>query len=99
MIVIFHVIVIYIVSFQFIDNNVGHVITGDVNIVKNKKLRNLFKKGYNYIESTFRNKAEIIKSIKIDVSNYICKISNKLSINVRFLTNGKMYYLGKYHVL
>ena len=33
---------------EFIDNNVGHVIT-DVNLVKNKKLRNLFKKGYNYI--------------------------------------------------
>ena len=74
---------------EFIDNNVGHVITGDVNIVKNKKLRNLFKKGYNYIESTFRNKAEIIKSLKIDVSNYICKISNKFSINVRLFDEWK----------
>ena len=74
---------------EFIDNDVGHVITGDVNIVKNKKLRNLFKKGYNYIESTFRNKAEIIKSLNIDVSNYICKISNKFSINVRFFDEWK----------
>ena len=77
MIVIFHVIVIYIVS-------LGHVITGDVNIVKNKKLRNLFKK-----ESTFRNKTGIIKSLKIDVSNYICKISNQLSINDRFFDEWK----------
>ena len=47
---------------EHIDRSVGHVITGNVGIVSNKKLSDLFKKGY-YIESTFKNKNEI-KSLK-----------------------------------
>ena len=56
---------------DYVNRTVGHVITGDVNIVSNRKLRDVFKKGFNYIESTFKNKFEIIKSLKKDIIDYI----------------------------
>ena len=30
--------------------SVGHVLTGDLDIVKNRKLKKLFKQGYKFIE-------------------------------------------------
>ena len=37
-------------SSKFSDKDHGHVVTGDLHIIKNKKLRELFKKGPNYRE-------------------------------------------------
>ena len=62
--IILHLFAIYILYSENIDRSVGHVITGNISIVTNKKLRDLFKKGYNYIESTFKINYEIIKKIK-----------------------------------
>ena len=41
--------------------SVGHAITGNVGIATKKKFRYLLKKGYNYIESTFKNKYGVIE--------------------------------------
>ena len=56
---------------DFIDPSVGHVITGNVDIVKNNKLRKLFKKGYTYIEPVYINKFDILRSVKSDLHRYI----------------------------
>ena len=53
--------------------SVGHAITGNVGIATKKKFRYLLKKGYNYIESTFKNKYGVIENTLI--------ISYKLSVN------------------
>ena len=34
---------------DYVNSTVGHVITGDVNIISNRKFRDVFKKCYNYI--------------------------------------------------
>ena len=62
---------------QFINHDVGHVVTGDVNIVANKRLRKLFKKGFSFVEPIFRNKSEIFSSLKCDIYNYASKLSAK----------------------
>ena len=75
---------------KHIDRSVGHVITGNVGIVKNKKLHDLFNKGDNYIESTFNNKYEIIKSLKKDINNNISKFSISLVRTYVILINRNM---------
>ena len=56
---------------KFINPSVGHVITGNVDIVKNKKLRKLFKKCYTFIEPVYKNNFDIFGSVKSDLHNYI----------------------------
>ena len=48
--------------------DVGHVITGDLSIVKNRKMRQVFSKGLKFIEPIFYNKAQILNSIRYDLN-------------------------------
>ena len=74
---------------NFIDNSVGHVITGDVNVVSNKKLRNLFKKGYKFIEPIYKNKYQVLQSFKRDINSYIKSLSTKFSISSAYFDGWK----------
>ena len=62
---------------NFINPTVGHVVSGDLAIIKNKKIRKLFSKGLKFIEPLYRNKSETFKSIKRDITLYIKKLSEK----------------------
>ena len=68
---------------DFIDPSVGHVITGNVDIVKNNKLRKLFKKGYTYIEPVYINKFDIFRSVKSDLHRYIKSLATKYSVSTK----------------
>ena len=80
---------------DFINKDVGHVITGDVNVVANKRLRKLFKKGFSFIEPIFKNKSEIFCSLKRDITSYIVGLSNKFSLNLRYFDEWKVSVLAK----
>ena len=80
---------------QFINHDVGHVITGDVNIVANKRLRKLFKKGFSFVEPIFKNKSEIFSSLKCDIYKYASKLSAKFSINLKYFDEWKLMVLDK----
>ena len=44
----------------YINPDFVHVITGNVDMVNNNNLRRIFHKVFNFIESIYRNKAEIL---------------------------------------
>ena len=80
---------------DFVDPSVGHVITGDVSIVKNGKLRKLFKKGYTFIEPVYQSKLAIFGSIKSDINNYVKKLSARCSLSIRLFDGWKVTVLDK----
>ena len=63
------------------DPHHGHIITGDLNVVDNTKLRNLFKKGPNYREPKFINWSKTEDCLKEDIDTFISKWSNKNRIS------------------
>ena len=69
---------------EHVDQSVGHVVTGDLDIVKNRKLKKLFKKGYKFIEPLYKNKHSIFNSIKKDLVSYIKSLSEKFSVSVEY---------------
>ena len=71
-------------------HDIGHVITGDLSIVKNRKLRQIFSKGLKFIEPIFHNKAQILNSIKHDLTVYVKGLSENQSINIKFFTPWKV---------
>ena len=62
---------------KFIDTDHGHVVTGDLKIVKNNKLRNLLRKGPNYREPNSLNWTAVRTSIKTGLTEHIKKWSQK----------------------
>ncbi|WP_456235821.1 hypothetical protein [Soonwooa purpurea] len=62
---------------QFCDGDLGHIITGKLNIVENKKLRKLLQKGPNYREPKCYNYGKCVKAITKALDNFIYSIINK----------------------
>ena len=77
------VFVVFTLIINIINPSVGHVITGDVDIVKNNKLRKLFKKDYTYIKPDYKNNFAIFGSVKNP--NYI-----DIFINIH--SNGNSFF-------
>jgi len=61
----------------FKDPIIGHVVTGDLSIVQNRKLRNLMCKGTNFRECEKFLKKDLISSIEKDLDDHISKQSKK----------------------
>ena len=78
---------------NFVNHSIGHVITGNVNIVENRKLRKLFKKGHSYIEPIYKNKWTIFNSIKSDLNAYVKKLTQKFSVNTKYFDGWKVTVL------
>ena len=72
-------------SSPFIDQEIGHIVTGNLGIITDRKLRNLLCKGLTYRECHNPKKSDVIKSIEKDLDNHIIKISDKKSIPVSCL--------------
>ena len=66
---------------DFKDSHHGHIVTGDLKIVENIKLRNLFKKGPNYREPKFINWNKTEKCLKEDTNSFITKWSSSNGIS------------------
>ena len=69
-------------SSPFIDQDIGHIVTGNLGIITDTKLRNLLCKGLTYRECHNPKKSDVIKSMEKDLDNHIIKISDKKSIPV-----------------
>ena len=64
-------------SSPFVDPYHGHVITGDLSIVENKRLRNLLSKGLCYREYNPINWVKVYKTIKKSVQLMISEWSDE----------------------
>ena len=80
---------------DFIDPTIGHVISGDVRLVPNLKLRRLFKKGYTFIEPIYKTKFQIFRCIRSDINSYIKSLSTKFSVNITFFEPWKAIVFEK----
>ena len=67
-------------SSQFSDKDHGHVVTGDLHIIKTQKLRELFKKGPNYREKKAINWKKTMSQLKEDIKLFIKKWSDRAGI-------------------
>ena len=85
------------IAYIIINPDFGHVITGNVDIVTNNNLRRIFHKGLNFIEATYRNKAEILSSICNDLKIFTKKLSTKFSVSDISLVLAIFYTMARYH--
>ena len=73
---------------QFVNQHHQHILTGDLSIVQNIKLRNLLKKGPKYRPKTKLDfdlaKTSINKSLNEIITEYIVKYNPKLDTNNKF---------------
>ena len=65
----------------FINKDHKHIITGDLRIIENKKLRKLLSKGPNYREPKSINFKHCLDSIKNAINDCIINLSNKYSLH------------------
>ncbi|KAL5258593.1 hypothetical protein ACHWQZ_G009164 [Mnemiopsis leidyi] len=64
-------------SSEFMDPTLGHVVTGNLAVIKNSKLRNLLNKGLTYRECHQWKKDDVLSSIEKDLDTHIAKQSEK----------------------
>ena len=63
-------------SSRYIDPTHKHVITGELSMISNDKLRNLLMKGLNYRDQAKPCTEKALKSVKMALKNYCDKLSN-----------------------
>ena len=73
----------------FIDSHHKHVITGDLRIVENAKLRKLLTKGPNYREPRSINFNKAVTEITAGLENCIENLANKTKYDKKRLTSGR----------
>ena len=61
---------------EYTDKDHKHVVTGNLHIIKNKKLRDLFRKGPNFRERKPITWWKTMRYLKQDINNFIKKWSN-----------------------
>ena len=79
----------------FNDINHNHILTGDLNIVKNVELRNLLKNGLNYREQQPPSKRKALKAFSEGINQYIDTVSNKLKKTLSFFAEWRNVVLDK----
>ena len=80
---------------SFCDDHHKHIVTGDLRIIENEKLRWLFSKGPNYRESKFFNLKKCKESINESLDDTILKLSEKYKIDHHTFENWKNLVLAK----
>ena len=80
---------------DFIDADHGHVITGDLRIVKNGKLRKLLCKGPNFRENEMINFDKVLNEIKIGLDDYMVNWCKKEKMNKTCLEEWKSCVIQK----
>ena len=75
---------------RFKDDHHGHIITGDLNIIQNGKLRALFSKGPNYREAKTINWRNIKKEISNSLSNFINQQCERLGMPTAVFSEWKV---------
>ena len=80
---------------SFCDPAHEHVVTGNLNIINNNKLRKLLSKGPNYREPKTLNYNKCFSSIESDLQNMVDKLTNKYSLANHALNTWKISILAK----
>ena len=75
---------------EYVDAHHGHIVTGDINIVSNKDLRNILQKGLGYHDQQPCNKTVALKAIRSAIDVYINKISSTVSVPIVGFTAWKV---------
>ena len=68
---------------DFIETSCGHIATGDLSIISDKKLESLLSKGPGYREPSSVNLDNILSSITADINTFIRKWSEKEKLAVQ----------------
>ena len=79
----------------FCDPHHKHVITGDLRIIENQKLRWLFSKGPNYREAKAFNLKKCKESIGSSLDDTILKLAEKYKLDISLFTNWRNKVLSK----
>ena len=82
-------------SSEFMDPTLGHVVTGNLAVIKNSKLRNLLNKGLTYRECHQWKKDDVLNSIEKDLDTHIAKQSEKKKTPVQCFQLWKSDLLAK----
>ena len=79
----------------YVDSFHKHIITGNLQIVKNEELRTLMEKGLGYHEQQPPNKSKAYKSFTAGIDAYIYKVSNSTNIPVQKFLSWKSELLSR----
>ena len=71
----------------FCDPYHQHIVTGDLNIVQNSKLRKLFSKGPNYREKKTLNYSKCSKEIDFSLNECASKLASKYNLDLSLFDN------------
>ena len=78
----------------FVDNHHHHILTGDLNIIENKKLRELISKGPKYREPCKIDFVEARSTIKTGIDSFLEVISSKKVVSPTVFDGWKACLLG-----
>ena len=79
----------------FSDPHHGHIVTGDLRIIENSKLRKLFSKGPNYRENKTVNYNKCLKEITTALDTCVSSMAGKYQLEVKVFDNWKALVLGR----
>ena len=82
-------------SSPFSDPYHKHIVTGDLRIIENQKLRWLFSKGPNYREAKPFNLKKCKDSVKTSLDETILKLAEKYRLDIALFTNWRNHILSK----
>ena len=74
---------------EYCDPHHGHVVTGDLRIIENAKLRKLFSKGPNYCENKTINYNTCMKEISAALDDCASNMASKYQLDVKLFDNWK----------
>ena len=74
---------------EYCDPHHGHVVTGDLRIIENPKLRKLFSKGPNYRENKTINYNVCLKEINAALDICASNMASKYQLNVKLFEKWK----------
>ena len=80
---------------KFIDPSCKHILTGDLSIIKNNKLRKLICKGPKYREPEYINWADAKMLIDAELDSFIECLSNKKGVSPPYFSNWKHTILNE----
>ena len=79
----------------FSDPHHGHIVTGDLRIIENAKLRKLFSKGPNYRENKTVNYGKCLKEITVALEACVSSLAVKYQLETSTFDSWKALILGK----
>ena len=74
----------------------GHIITGDLDIIQNRTLREVCTFGTKFRENPTLNLNNICKQVRLDIDKLVIKIVNKFKLPKNALRNWKTYLFNNF---